>query len=575
MKNFARHCCGVLCLLPASGLIVVGQNSVEVSYNKYVKSSTASITIELNDANITSFQVVNATSPSDEYKPRRIFNGERIVVIDVKVLKEAGATNVYYIDAYIGANRIDIARFSPSNKVSIVKIDDPGGQSLAPSITSRPGSASAQSFAGSDSPSQTQPEPPAKIRLQAPSSVANQSSVSLRIMPQKFKPIVGEYVIQVKNGSDTKETKIKIETETGKPKLKDPQDVDVALLEGSNEITVFPKSDEKEFKESGDTIKIACTICSDRGSSASTRALLGFQQVGASSSEGKQSPFLDFYFDTPFRAKKLDFSVWANVRLTSIPVQRFLALGNISAFNTFLDESSKDPNELAQSFDFKVGLETKLPIRGNFGLGFLPGETSMHLIVGGGAINPLSTRKTAQIFKVPTVTKMGITVVDPEFLKLFPEAEGKANIAFVSPERDKFFRQYFGGLRLKTRFFDGDKSRPSNVFNALVDITAGQNEAITSSLRGVILRVDGSTPLPVAGGIISIFGETQMKLGRQVNQVVQTLFLTPADSNVTLTSPGTVIVPLDRYPSTISNRDVFRIGIGVDLFRLFRSQKKE
>jgi hypothetical protein len=97
----------------------------------------------------------------------------------------------------------------------------------------------------------------------------------------------------------------------------------------------------------------------------------------------------------------------------------------------------------------------------------------------------------------------------------------QTNIAFIKPERDRFFRQYYAGFRMKTYFNEED-----GMFPATFDATVGQNEAITNTLQGVILRLDGSTPFPIKGAdFLYIFGGVQMKLGRRFNQDIPPFFL--------------------------------------------------
>ncbi|MFT3744574.1 MAG: hypothetical protein QM785_09770 [Pyrinomonadaceae bacterium] len=415
-----------------------------------------------------------------------------------------------------------------------------------------------------------------KVRLQAEASVIGKASTVVRVhSAAMIPPPIGNYVFEVQNKGVSKTFERKIKPDEKNEKIKDWQDESIDLSEGTNKIRVYPKVGGEKIEKSADQIEIECTDCQNFTTSSSTRAIVGIEQVGASSANSKGSPFLDFYFDTPFSIpfgrRKFEFSTWANLRLSSIPVQTFANLGNFGTFPTFLSENSTKSNDLAQSFDFLVGLQTKIPgISGKWGQGFLPGKSSIFLIASAGAINPLSSDKSAQIFKIPTVVSMGMTVVDPNFLNIFPEAAGKTNIAFVSPDRDKFFRQYYAGIRMKTEF--QNDSEGNRVFPAMVDFSVGQNEAITGTLRGVILRADGSTPLPVFGGRLTIFGSTQLRLGRRVKETFP-LFLNPADSAATLTATSTAIVPIDRYPRTISGRDIFKLGIGVDLFRIFKQTK--
>lgn len=619
MRIFPFFCLAIL-------LVVVGAQArshntakVTISYPKFVKTLTTAVTVELEDQDITSLHVTNASVPTDKYDAVRVENKQKVVILDVNILINNGGENVFYVDAFKGAERLDQSFFAGSNKIVIKMVGVASSASAKPTLAGD--TVNSQS---NQKPSQGQvggsQQVPAvgKLDLQASPYVTNASNALLKIVPDKNVNLtVSKFEVRVEQGDRTHRHRFDSAKDKEGKLIAVEKDVD--LFEGENIITVRTIIGEKVQDDVTATLKIKCSNCSNTRTSSSARLVVGLEQIGASASGSKQSPFLDLYFDTPFSfgsktktcqngdlgcfdrvtrmpckvdkkgdersQKKAEdenclkrvpykpiFSVWGNVRLSSIPVQSFLGLANISTFPTFIGNSVAEANNLAQSFDFMVGGELKLPIRGELGNGFFPGKTSMHLIGSVGAISPLNPQTSAQIFKIPTVVDgAGQTVNDPQFVELFPEAAGKKNIAFVSPERDKFYRQYFGGLRLKTRFFEDDGIRSKNMFPAIVDITVGQNESITGTLRGVVGRIDGSGPIPLKGAdYLYIFGSAQIRLGRKVNETTSQFFLEGASSGTSLTASDTAIVPIDRYPSTISNRDRFRLGIGVDLFRLFK-----
>ncbi len=45
-------------------------------------------------------------------------------------------------------------------------------------------------------------------------------------------------------------------------------------------------------------------------------------------------------------------------------------------------------------------------------------------------------------------------------LGLTSQLAGKKFVAFASQDRDKFFRQYYAGIRLKTFYYDRDTDEP-------------------------------------------------------------------------------------------------------------------
>lgn len=382
-----------------------------------------------------------------------------------------------------------------------------------------------------------------------------------------------EYKIKVvgknKKSRESREPiKIKYEdtSKVGKPEL--PQSVVVELYDGNNTVTVWVVSKKNENGKNIDvkedivaTTKIECKECEESPKGLNYRALVGFQQVGASSAESKQFPYLNFQFSTPIRVLSgRTISAWGDVNFQPTAIQ---TLANLSNFATTVIGTEK-PNNLVQSFDFLVGLEFDLIPRTKFFGGSFNTDTSLSFIVSGGATLPLSTSNTPTFYKIPKVGNPAQT--DPAFLAVFPGTENKDNIAFVAPERDRFFRQYYAGVRLKT-YFDNKNMYPANF-----DLMLGQNEAITNKLRGTILRLDGSTPLPIRGAdFLYIFGGAQMKLTKKFNDRIPSFFLEPA-TNISLTNAGTFVAPIDKSPFLLSDRDTFRLGIGIDLFRIFKKQ---
>jgi hypothetical protein len=303
-------------------------------------------------------------------------------------------------------------------------------------------------------------------------------------------------------------------------------------------------------------------------SSLNKRFIIGFEQSGGASAESKGQPFMDLFINTPLSTatdEPARFSVWGDVRLTSTPTQvaAFSNLGS-DAIGTL---TSDETNEFVSGFDFVVGPEIRLKRFKN---------TDLSFIAGFGAVSPLNPRKSVQIFEVP---KEDSSQREP-FLELFPGAEGKEFIAFISPDRDRFLRQYFGGIRLKTYTYDNTNSRGvrvanaaeeiQNVFPAMLDITFGQSEAVTGGkLVKFVLGIDGFYPLPFPDKyrFLYLFGTAKFKVGGP-KTISKPLILDTAASSVNVTDSTVFIAdPIS------SNRDFYRIGFGVDLLELFRKKK--
>ncbi len=428
-----------------------------------------------------------------------------------------------------------------------------------------------------------------RITLTSPSEANRQSDTEIVVIPTDSGLEIATYSYEVRvseNGVDKGLiAEEDVPAKRGADDLPAAQRLVVPLSSsegrtGINTITVFAKDKDGNRVTENAVAIIRCFDCGNapstqHGSSLHTRAILGFEQTGGSGSGTSQKPFLDFFFSAPL-IKSTDetpppFSTWGSIRFASVPTQQ-LASGGLGLQNfagSFLSNfQGVNVNEIVQGFDFLAGVDFRLH-GGGSGRGYLsaaPGtfqKTSISLIAAIGAINPFNERQNAQIFTIPKINGQD----DPEFVKLFPEAAGKNNIAFVTPERDRFFRQYYGGLRFKTFFFD-KRGQVINTFPAILDVTVGQNEVVTGLLRNPVFRLEGFYPFPFkAAKFLYLYGTAMMKMGGKGAESRLPLFLAPATS-ITLPDPNTVIVPIDRNPNLRSTRDYYRIGVGINLIEL-------
>ncbi len=338
-------------------------------------------------------------------------------------------------------------------------------------------------------------------------------------------------------------------------------------------------------------------------SSLNKRFILGFEQSGAASSESTGKPFLDIFINTPLarsgacdpqvdkkaenlvRKREADktkpadkattmadtppclppkFSIWGDVRLTGTPEQ-VNTIGAVAsnAVGTITDAKL---NQIVSAFDFVVGPEVRLQ-RFN--------HTDMSLIAGFGAVSPVTPKQSAQIFQVPDVASSQAAA----FFKMYPGAQKSQYIAFVSPDRDRFLRQYFGGFRFKTFNYetktdkDGKPTeRLLDTFPATFDVTFGQSEAVTGGrFHKFVVGLDGFYPLPFPdkSRFLYLFGSARFKAGGPKN-IVTPFILDTAASSVKITDPKVFVA--DPTPT---NRDTYRIGFGVDLVELFKFAKTQ
>lgn len=371
----------------------------------------------------------------------------------------------------------------------------------------------------------------------------------------------------------------------------------VRVGKGSNTVTVFDPKDEKNETTS---INIICEgeKCGevddespvDRFSSIYARGIVGIEQSGGSAAKSGQKPFLEFFWNPPvwtseeqaepFRYIYPRASLWGSVRFTSVPQQISTPLVTFApSFLTPINEANV--NKLVQGFDFLFGGEVGFGrgfSKGDIGTAFLPTGTSdtkqkfsAYFFAGFGAVSPLSPTDSVQIFAAPK-TQAELDKISPG-LSL---PAGTEFIAFTGPDRDSFFRQWYAGVRLKTHYFSRGVTGKLEVVNrpgAIFDIGVGQNEAVTGGrLHGMVMRFDGFYPLPVSNrSILYLYGTALINLRRHAT-VIDPLILATAPSNVTVPADNVFIIT-----SQPSNRDLYRIGLGVNLIELFKGSfnKKE
>jgi hypothetical protein len=450
--------------------------------------------------------------------------------------------------------------------------------------------------------------------------------------------------------SDTQIQKIGYEVRNGEKLFSGPvknlegktvTTIDVRVAVGENTIRFFDVDDSAN-EEKQVLTKVICSgascasdflVSTVPSSSENTRVVVGMEQVGASTASSKINPFVDFFFTTPFafnhlkkKVPKLNggkpvlnngkpvfetervldgdgnpvrvprFGAWGQIRLSTTPEQT----ANAAVFPSNLVNQltgSASVVELVQSFDFLAGVEARIFSANGWTWTLIPGvkqRTRFYLTFGAGAISPLNAdRESAQIFRIPDA---GDDDTPPSsqrdlFVQRFGEPpEGKTFIGFVPLERDRFFRQYYFGIRLKTHYCnDADCWIPIKRFPSIVDFSVGQNEAVTGGRlfhdvrdanntivgkkRSWVLRIDGFYPLPIKeASFLYLYGTAVMKIGAGGVRIDNPLFLDTAPGEVLITSPLVFIPPPEKQPSQL-DRDYYKIGIGINLTDLLNRNK--
>jgi hypothetical protein len=332
----------------------------------------------------------------------------------------------------------------------------------------------------------------------------------------------------------------------------------------------------------------------DRRGGEIAEAIVGFQQSGAASASHAQNYFFDLYISRPLplsgnrnyacqKTKLPDGTYveddnsrfgpasrfWGNVRVSSYPQQIDTSIGTF--VSNFTQNVSNVPvNKLAQSAEFVAGYERRIAA---FEHGLLGNDEAgrqrfvLSWFFGGGATGPLEPTDTLKVFVTPA---QGSTQYAAFKAKYGPAADSPY-VAFVTPDRDKFFRQYSGGFRLTT-FYEDVTGQPYMAAPAMVSFSAGQNEQVTGGImQGVVARFEAFYPLVVWGdrskraAIVYLFGTALLRLGG-ASQTTP-FILQPADSTVHAYDPNVAIIQ-DR-----NNRDMYMIGVGMDIGQLIKKPK--
>jgi hypothetical protein len=135
-------------------------------------------------------------------------------------------------------------------------------------------------------------------------------------------------------------------------------------------------------------------------------------------------------------------------------------------------------------------------------------------------------------------------------------------VAFVLPNRSRFYRDYFGGFRL---WFNPRNN--GNNFPGLFDVTVGQDEVVTHArFQGVVLTLLGDYPVD-SNGLVRVFGSVHMRIARNVNNIA--LDMAPVTGFVDPTTSAVVLQPTNPL-----DQDYFRVGVGFDISQVWSALTK-
>jgi hypothetical protein len=310
----------------------------------------------------------------------------------------------------------------------------------------------------------------------------------------------------------------------------------------------------------------------DRGEVA--RAMVGIEQVGASSSDSVRKFFFDFYVSRslPFQSGDGAHRWWGSVRIGSQAIQTAPAI-SITSADLVGAARRLNLNTIAQAAEFQGGYEYQFK---RFGLRTAMDDrkhrTALGWVLGGGAALPFNPVSSGATFDFPSRSSFAFGRLReqvPNIDVLVPETTTPKHIVFTTPDRNNFFRNYFTGLRMST-FYNCEDCPDENANRSVgtITVTVGQNELISGGvLRGFVAQVEASYPLPLnLGGRVGnqagvfVFGRAAFRLN-SAHQITPLFLNQPT---------GVVDIPTTPLIARPSRRDLYTIGIGFDAIRLGR-----
>jgi hypothetical protein len=305
---------------------------------------------------------------------------------------------------------------------------------------------------------------------------------------------------------------------------------------------------------------ITISVVEENAGEWESRAVLGFHQAGASSTDSKQNYFFDFFImrglGNHARVYQSRFNIWGNVRIASAPQQ--VDTGAATFIANFAERAGNVPvNKLAQGGEFLTGLGVRVRtwdqgerIRMLEGVAFWGAN---------GAFTDPGNAEGRRIYKTPAQGSQQWQ----NFNSQFPGVTAPF-IGLTAPDRERFYRQWGAGIRI-TGFEKNRSYAPPSTYL----ITLGQDQLISGGFyRGAVARADVFYPLPMGKQdgkwqFLYLFGTANLKLSKPSNGVV--LALESAAATVNLYDSNVAII------SRASARDTYRIGLGIDFVNLFNS----
>jgi hypothetical protein len=342
-----------------------------------------------------------------------------------------------------------------------------------------------------------------------------------------------------------------------------------------------------------------------------TLGLFGINATGSSSSGPSQQYFAELDLLAPLRwlgprmcseATSNDpllqrCWVWLNPRIASVPSTTSTAISSLTSSALTTSFGNQSIGQITQSFEFQAGAEyyvlkpSSMPF---WGAGKSWVKSGASLIFGGGILTPFNSITAAPEFglssnlaqqfnqnaSLPSVyPQLALGLCNYGFTgstcPSSPPATKPTTVAFVFPNRSRFYRSVYAGFRLRFFYFNGNCTdspasagcQEANTYPGTFDLRFGEDESVTGGhLVPLTVTVTGSFPIPGTKGALRVFGSSYLRA--YGNRDTTALILVPSTNFTSLDNPAVVVQSIQR-----TDQDYFRLGIGLDLFPLLSKLK--